>query len=337
MDRKTYTVLITSNRKGRTQSITVSAAWLKALLLLGLVGIVVLSASLVDYVGLLLQSGENKRLKAKANYLERQFRVVESKVDTLEKSLERVNMLTKKVKIITNIDNDDLELAASIGPIPKVGQGMKNELEEREYPRVPASELHFVEDSLFVKKPLLDMDKGELHSIYGKGYSTLSIRIDKTVKLSKLREQSVLNLVNVLEEKQSLLNATPSIMPVKGWFTSRFGYRLDPFTGKPTMHTGLDIAASPGSPVFSPAAGLISYIGYEAGYGKIISIDHGNGVTTRFAHNSQVFVDLGQKVQRRDVIAAVGSTGRSSGPHLHYEVRIQGIPVDPFNYILDKN
>lgn len=336
MDRKKFTILITSNRKGRTQSMTISAAWLKAFALLILVLVVMLSASVVDYVGLLLQAGENKKLKAKSKYLERQFRVVESKVDTLERSLERVNMFSKKLRIITNVENDDLELAASIGPSPKIGQGMKNDLKEKGFPRVPASELSFVEDSLFIKKPLLDMDKGELHSVYGKGYSTLSIRIDKTVKLTKLREESVLNLIELLSEKQSLLNSTPSILPVKGWFTSKFGYRLDPFTGKPTMHAGLDIAAAPGSPVYSPARGLVSYVGYEAGYGKIVSIDHGNGVTTRLAHNSQIFVELGQKVQRRDVVAAVGSTGRSSGPHLHYEVRIQGIPVDPRNYILDK-
>jgi len=78
----------------------------------------------------------------------------------------------------------------------------------------------------------------------------------------------------------------------------------------------------------------VSYVGYESGYGKLISIDHGYGVVTRYAHTSQVYVQLGQKVTRRDVIAAVGNTGRSSGPHLHYEVRIHGMPVDPMNYIL---
>ncbi|MEZ4872822.1 MAG: M23 family metallopeptidase [Bdellovibrionales bacterium] len=86
--------------------------------------------------------------------------------------------------------------------------------------------------------------------------------------------------------------------------------------------------------MYSPADGVISYIGYESGYGKLVSIDHGFGVVTRYAHNSQVFVEVGQKVKRRDVISAIGTTGRSSGPHLHYEVRVHGIPVDPMNYIL---
>lgn len=151
--------------------------------------------------------------------------------------------------------------------------------------------------------------------------------------MTQLREESVLNLREILMERQSLINATPRIKPTRGWFTSLFGYRLDPFTSKPQMHTGLDIAAAPGTPVKSPADGIISNISYEAGYGKLVSIDHGYGVVTRYAHNSQVFVELGQKVKTGDVVSAVGSTGRSSGPHLHYEVRVQGVAVDPINYI----
>src|SRR5690606_16069985 len=111
---------------------------------------------------------------------------------------------------------------------------------------------------------------------------------------------------------------------------------LDPFTGKAVMHAGLDIAAPPGSPVHAPANGVVSYVGYEPGYGNLVSIDHGYGVVTRFGHNSRIFVEKGQTVKRRDVVATVGSTGRSSGPHCHYEVRVHGVPVDPMNYILDE-
>ncbi len=132
------------------------------------------------------------------------------------------------------------------------------------------------------------------------------------------------------------VNATPNIKPTRGWFTSRFGYRGDPFTGKPDMHYGLDMAAAPGTPVMAPADGVVSYVGYESGYGKIVAIDHGFGVRTRYAHNSQIYVELGQKIKRRDVISAVGTTGRSSGPHLHYEVRVNDVPVDPINYILNE-
>src|SRR5690606_17811528 len=156
------------------------------------------------------------------------------------------------------------------------------------------------------------------------------------VREAGLREQGVIKLQELLAERQSILNQTPSIKPARGWFTSRFGYRVDPFTAKPEMHYGLDIAAAPGTPVMAPADGVVSYVAYESGYGKIVSIDHGYGVRTRFAHNSQIYVELGQRVKRRDVISAVGSTGRSSGPHVHYEVRVNDVPVDPRNYVLDE-
>ena len=102
------------------------------------------------------------------------------------------------------------------------------------------------------------------------------------------------------------------------------------------MHNGIDIAAAPGSPIVAPADGIVSFAGYDPGYGKLVSIDHGYGVVTRFGHTSQIFVEVGQKVSRRDVIASVGNTGRSTGPHLHYEVRVNNIPVDPYNYVLDE-
>ncbi|MBT4763154.1 MAG: M23 family metallopeptidase [Bdellovibrionaceae bacterium] len=334
MDNKTYTVLISTNRRGKTRSLSISAAWVKtAGFLLGVV-IVVSGAVLVDYLGLLLQAGENKKLKAERGYLRKQFQVVESKLSTLERSLEHVKNFSKKLKIITNIDDiEDRSVDAALSMTPSLGEqnygflkgkGLKGNL--------PLNQLE--KDALFLKNPPLNHARGELSLAKGKDYALLSVRIDKAVKNTQLREQSVLELWETLSERQNLLNATPSLRPTRGWFTSKFGYRLDPFTSKPTMHNGLDLAASPGTPIYAPSNGVVSYVGYESGYGKLISIDHGYGVVTRYAHTSQVYVQLGQKVTRRDVIAAVGNTGRSSGPHLHYEVRIHGMPVDPMNYIL---
>ena len=112
---------------------------------------------------------------------------------------------------------------------------------------------------------------------------------------------------------------------------------MSPFSGRPVMHSGLDIAASPGAPIHAPADGIVSFAGYDPGYGKLVSIDHGYGVVTRFGHTSAIMVEVGQKVKRRDVIASVGNTGRSTGPHLHYEVRVNNVPVDPSNYVLDEH
>lgn len=339
MAKKTYTILVSSNRKGETKTLTISAAWLKMSIFLSGLAFVLFSAGVVDYVGLLLQAGENKRLKAEANFLKRQFRVVEGKLGALEKSLEQVSIFTKKLRIITNIEDMDREVNTTVGPMPKLGQNMPGYNEEGFFnPRNPASNSFVANDKPHMQfaKPILDIESGEIAASSGRDYSRLSIRIDRSVKASKLQEQGVIALLGTLAERQSLLDSTPSIKPTRGWFTSRFGYRLDPFTGKPQMHNGLDFAAPPGTPVHAPADGVVSYVGYESGYGKLVSIDHGYGVVTRYAHNSQVFVEVGQKVGRRDVISAVGTTGRSTGSHLHYEVRVHGVPVDPFNYVLDE-
>lgn len=335
MDNKTYTFLITSNRKGQTRSVTVSASWFKTAIALGLIGMVLIAAGAVDYVGLLLQEGENKRLRAENAQLTKQFQVVEGKLNSLEGSLERIKTLTTKIKLITNLEDEDRTMLLSMGPRPRIDESFP-ESETNIVPRDPAATEFLKADSVFFEKPPLDEARGELARMGERNYATLSIRIDKAVREAGLREQGVIKLQELLAERQSILNQTPSIKPARGWLTSRFGYRVDPFTGKLEMHYGLDIAAPPGSPVVAPADGVVSYVAYEAGYGKIVAIDHGYGVRTRFAHNSQIYVELGQRVKRRDVIAAVGSTGRSSGPHCHYEVRVNDVPVDPINYILDE-
>lgn len=139
----------------------------------------------------------------------------------------------------------------------------------------------------------------------------------------------------VLSDRQSLLASTPNIKPARGPIGSRFGYRIDPINGRQKMHAGVDMSVPPGTPVRAPADGVVSFAGWDEMYGKLVSIDHGYGVLTRFAHNSQIYVQVGQKVSKYDVISASGSTGRSTGPHLHYEVRVNGVPVNPMNYILD--
>jgi murein DD-endopeptidase MepM/ murein hydrolase activator NlpD len=334
MDRKSYTVIFSSNRRGLTKSWTLSAAWMKAFAILGFTMSVIGAAAVVDYVGLLLSAGQSKVLKAENDQLKRQFQVVESKLSSLESSLERVQNFTRKLKAITNVEDSDRAVTLAVGPIPKLGEDLGDDAKV-EFDREPTSEM-LVKESAFSEKLPVDEQGGELVRDVARNYASLSVRIDRAVKATQLREQGVLQLWESLSERQSLVNATPNIKPSRGWFTSRFGYRVDPFTGRPEMHAGLDIAAPPGTPVYAPADGIISYIGFEGGYGKIVSIDHGYGVVTRFAHNSRVFVEQGQKVSRRDVISAIGSTGRSSGPHLHYEVRVNGVPVDPENYVLDE-
>lgn len=346
MDNKSYTLLIASNRHGETYKITIRSSWIKALGFLGFCVVLLAATACLDYVGLLLQANENRILKIENAALKKQFQVAEEKLTGLEASLERIQNFTKKLNLITNVEDEERTLKLTMTPGSRPG-GIVQDTAAHEPPgnsvaagsggvaRLPSSEF-MIRDPQPVDQPFADERNGEVGVVRenARDYASLSVRIDRALKNSQLREQGVLQLWDSLSERQSLLLATPSIKPTRGWYTSRFGYRFDPFTNRATMHAGLDMAAPPGTPVYAPADGVVSYVGHEAGYGKLVSIDHGYGVVTRFGHNSRVFVEQGQKVHRWDVISAVGSTGRSTGAHLHYEVRIHGIPIDPINYIL---
>jgi murein DD-endopeptidase MepM/ murein hydrolase activator NlpD len=334
VEKKKVTLFIVTNDAGQTRKIVIPAAWAKSIALLSGILILAMVAGFVDYLGLLAQTAENKRLTAENAQLTKQFQVVEGKLQALETSLERVKTFTTKLKLITNVEGEDRSLKLAMGVQPPANQPVE-EFDQPMNERGQVADLEKADAEFNEKKPLNEQ-KGELAVEDHRDYASLAIRIDKTIKESQLREQSVLDLWESLSERQSLLNSTPNIRPAKGWFTSRFGYRISPFTGRSALHAGLDIAAAPGSPVYATADGIVTFAGYDEGYGKMVTIDHGYGVTTRFGHNSQIYVQVGQRVSRWDVIASVGNTGRSTGPHCHYEVRVNGVPRDPALYILDE-
>ena len=128
-------------------------------------------------------------------------------------------------------------------------------------------------------------------------------------------------------------NAAPNLWPVEGQVTGSFGERIDPFNGEGAFHSGVDIGSSYGTPVVAPADGVVRTTETLGGYGKTIMIEHGNGISTRYGHLSGYAVTAGQHVHRGDVIGYVGESGRSTGPHLHYEVRINDTPVNPYKYL----
>jgi murein DD-endopeptidase MepM/ murein hydrolase activator NlpD len=140
-----------------------------------------------------------------------------------------------------------------------------------------------------------------------------------------------------LDQRVHWISSTPAIAPVKGIFTSGFGTRSDPLTHGRGIHQGVDIAAAPGQPVRASADGIVMAASEQGGLGKAVFLAHGYGLSTRYGHLSAVSVRPGQKVKRGDVVGRVGSTGRSTGYHLHYEVRIDGEPVNPLAYILDNS
>ncbi len=167
-----------------------------------------------------------------------------------------------------------------------------------------------------------------------KSDDSLSFEVDNLKRLLKFELNEVQKISKMIEEKKEELERMPSIIPTPGIIVSNFGYRNDPFTGEYKMHEGIDIFAPIGTPVYSTAKGVVIFSGYKEGYGLTVEIFHKNGIITRYAHLSRSLVRVGQEVKRGEIIGKVGSTGRSTGPHLHYEVIVNGVPRDPINYII---
>jgi len=158
---------------------------------------------------------------------------------------------------------------------------------------------------------------------------------DMDLSVSTLTDKST-RLEAFYRDQTLLLSSTPSIWPVRGYLSATFGNRLDPFTGRPDFHPGIDISTPIGTKVVAPADGIVLSCGLSGGYGNAVIIDHGYGVVSRYGHLEGFNVRPGQKVHRGDVIAFVGNTGRSTGPHLHYEVWVREQAQNPIHFILDE-
>ncbi len=159
-------------------------------------------------------------------------------------------------------------------------------------------------------------------------------KINKNLQINSNKQiKSFLEISKCIFLQKSILEATPCIWPTYGYISSRFGYRISPFTNKSEFHTGLDIANRKGSPVWATADGIVTVANRAKGYGYVIAIKHGYGLSTYYAHNSKLLVKIGDYVTRGQIISYTGNTGRSTGNHLHYEVRVRGKAVNPIYYL----
>lgn len=166
-------------------------------------------------------------------------------------------------------------------------------------------------------------------------YAKFDYKFLNLKKHVKNLELSIHKLDQSLLDRESFLKSTPTIMPTRGWITSYYGPRKNPYSGRMKMHEGIDIGARTNTRIVAPADGVVIFAGVKPGFGKLVEINHGYGIETIFGHARSLSVKSGAKVKRGHEIATVGSSGYSTGPHVHYEIRVNGVPVDPFYFILD--
>jgi murein DD-endopeptidase MepM/ murein hydrolase activator NlpD len=162
----------------------------------------------------------------------------------------------------------------------------------------------------------------------------LNQQMDRLSHVVNDRSDKLTALKTLLQQNQLSRRLLPSMPPVHtGYYSSNFGWRIDPFTGQNAMHEGVDFVANAGTPIYASAGGVVDYAGLDGSYGNMVEIDHGNDIVTRYAHASKVLVKVGQVVRRGQEIAEVGSTGRSTGSHLHFEIRYKGVAQNPVRFL----
>lgn len=225
-----------------------------------------------------------------------------AEIEILKKQVSNLSQFEDKVRLIADIkQTSDSSGLIGIGGIPKENLDQEIPLDSKHNSLIREMHQQVSQTSLAAKKQAFDFE----------------------------------NLIKQLEKKRNILASTPSIKPVDGWITSKFGYRRSPFTGRKEFHSGLDIANKSGTKIIATANGRISYAARKMYIGNLVVIDHGHGRVTRYGHLKKILVKPGQKVKRGDVIGLLGNTGQSTGPHVHYEVKINGTTVNPMKYILN--
>lgn len=182
--------------------------------------------------------------------------------------------------------------------------------------------------------PALGGPSPEMDASESMGPAAVQDEFDALTMALADRETQLDVLSELLSERQLREEARPAGRPItSGWLSSHYGYRTDPFNGRKTWHQGIDFAGREGSDVVAVASGVVSWSGERAGYGTMVEVSHGDGLVTRYAHNQKNLVEIGDLVRRGETIALMGNTGRSTGPHVHFEVFKHGRPVDPASYI----
>lgn len=248
--------------------------------------------------------------------LKGEARILMSNLDEVRSSLRKVKDYSAKLSDMISFQTNSLTKKAGLTSIAAASG---------------TDDLHQAALSQMEKKSSLpgnvDLDRLVFKPVFA--------RLDSISLASQRGVFELQQIISRLSQQKTLLASIPSMTPVDGWITSGFGQRSSPFTGEPAVHRGIDVAAPSGTPIYAPADGVVVFSGVRNGFGNFILIAHGYGVVTGYGHNAQNLVSPGQVIHRGDQIATVGKSGRSTGPHLHYEVSINGRTVDPMKFILN--
>jgi hypothetical protein len=309
--------MVIPERTRRVRKIVVPFFLLKLSIVLFSLGAVFFIIIGIDYVHVLGRMAENKRLKGENYKLRQDMQLIRNKVDLMESSVERVRNYAKKLQMLTGQSGTGM---------PDLPWGSGESDSPREPSSKPSGKSRHSQTAPDTTEPSSSPQDAD-------NASPLLERVAHLEKSSLVTETGLSELQTYLVARSAIINATPSLMPINGWLSSSFGYRRHPLDGSYRLHAGVDIAAEPGTPVRAPADGTVIFSGYKEGYGKVVVIDHGYGIQTVFGHNSKLFVTQGEHLKRGEKISEVGSTGRSTGPHLHYEIRKNGIPINPLTFI----
>jgi murein DD-endopeptidase MepM/ murein hydrolase activator NlpD len=371
MDRY-YTLMIIPEKNKEVRSIKIPRILFKSLIFLFVTFSILLGILTYDYWNVLSQVYENKHLLVENRQLKEQVQLFQMKLNSITEDLERINVFERKLRAITGLESIT---ATTVENEPNVDPNKPSTIQangipepDRDYnpglkilvfkakPKKASEKLALFEDDKKFQETKKQYEE-KIANSFGIGndisytrewsfltrqslsmatlYAEFDFKYEVVVSFIKEVELHVHQLDQHLLDKESFLHSTPTLMPANGHLTSNYGPRMSPYAGRIKMHEGLDIGAQTGTPIVAPADGIITFSGPKPGFGNFVQIDHGYGVETIFGHASTLSVKKGQKVVRGDMIATVGNTGFSTGPHVHYEVRVNGTPVDPLYYVLN--
>lgn len=309
MNNEHYTLLLLSKDSSKTRKIQIPSWAIKLSMILIPVLLVAAIVSFLDYRYVANQIFESRELQSENRRLRQQVQLYKNRMETVESTLDRVENFSVRLRMMTNLINRDETSKLINLPLPNANTNIDPQ----------AASIYATLDS-----------KGKTEA------TQFDQKYEQTVNQALILEQNLHDLYELLSDQKSFLLALPTKKPAEGYISSGFGVRVSPFNdGNEKMHEGIDIANVTGTTIRAPAQGTVKFAGAKSGYGQIVILDHGYGLETWYGHVAKILVRQGQLVRRGQSLALIGNTGHSTGPHVHYEVRAHGIPVDPLTYILE--